>query len=81
MDANSTLQPYGPRENYVNVDPKIDPKKERLAPTKDLKEVWIRSQDFQTPKLGTSLTKVEEEKLIVLFIKKIVLFAWDPSKM
>lgn len=63
------------------MDPKIDQKKERLTVTKDLKEIQIGPQNFQTTKLGASLTKAGEEKLIFLLKRNIDLFYWAPSNI
>lgn len=71
MVATVALQPEAQEANSMNLDPRIDPEKERVTPTKDLKDVYIGSQDFQTTKLGTPLTEIEEEDLIVILRKNI----------
>lgn len=59
----------------MNLGPRIEPEKEMLTPTKDLKKVQIGPWYFQVTKLGTSLfeekEEEEEEKLVALLRGKI----------
>lgn len=54
-------QPDANGVSFVVLYPRITPKKKRLVPTKDLKEVLVGPHELQTTKLGTYMTKDEEE--------------------
>lgn len=56
---------------YLDLNPKLEPEKESLTPTKDLQEVHIGPREFHTTKLGTSVTEAGEEELVPLLKKKI----------
>lgn len=63
------------QEIYVAIlDPIMESENERLTLTYDIKEVHIRPLDFQITKLGTSLTKDDEEELATLFRRNVNLF-------
>lgn len=65
--------------NFVDWNYMIEPKKQGLTPTENLKKFQIGSQKFHTTKLDGAMTEVQEENLVALIRKNIDMFVWIPT--
>lgn len=55
--------------NFVDLDEKEEFMEDQLMPKKDLNMVHISSQIFQTNKVGKSILKSEEDRIMILLLK------------
>lgn len=81
MEVVSALKLDFSGVKFVDLDPIIEPEKERLRLTEDLKEVQIVPKEFHTIKINTSITKVKENDLVALIKNNIGLLSSSPSNM
>lgn len=67
-------QPIINEVNFIDLDPRIEPGKERLKPIEDLKEVLIGSLKLHTTNLGISMTEAREKNVIALLKRNKLFF-------
>ncbi|RDX71898.1 hypothetical protein CR513_48697, partial [Mucuna pruriens] len=65
----------------LDLDPRCQSEHERPLPGEDLKEVQIGPSTTHKTKIGTTLEKEEESRLMLFLLENMDVFAWTPADM